>query len=161
MAQKRISDLDITNYPLSSDFLVVDNNIVTKRTAVINLSSTFATATQFNNLSTSSWNNTYTTVRSNSAAWAVNTGDTNVNTLVQSTSSNWNNTYTTVRSNSAAWGNIGTGVANTLSGLPINVVQDATSHPDDNSLDNYIIVNHNGTIKGILLDTNINTVYTL
>lgn len=45
----------------------------------------------------------YTTVQSNSAAWAVNTGNVDVNSIVIASSASWNDTYTTVQSNSSAW----------------------------------------------------------
>ena len=44
------------------------------------------------------WENTYTTVQANSAAWGIDTGS-DVSTL----SADWENTYTTVQANSAAW----------------------------------------------------------
>ena len=43
----------------------------------------------------------YTTVQSNSAAWAA---DSVTDTGVRSLTSNWQNTYTTVQSNSSTWG---------------------------------------------------------
>ena len=62
----------------------------------------------------SNWQNTYTTVQTNSANWATD-GYTSLNNLssnwqnaytnVQSNSSNWQNAYTNVQSNSSNWQN--------------------------------------------------------
>jgi hypothetical protein len=57
-----------------------------------------------------SWQNTYTTVRSNSASWAL---DSTTDTAVRALTANWQNTYTNVLANSASW-NAGTSLANYL-----------------------------------------------
>ena len=57
----------------------------------------------------SDYDSTFTTVRSNSANWVGGSGRDDVNTLVVSSSASWNNTETTVRSGSASWGSGGIG----------------------------------------------------
>ena len=44
-----------------------------------------------------------TFVQGNSATWELNTGNSYVNSVVQTTSGNWNGVYTTVQSSSADW----------------------------------------------------------
>ena len=46
---------------------------------------------------------TFNTVRVNSAQWALDTDNAEVNTVVQTTSANWNSNYTIVNTNSAGW----------------------------------------------------------
>jgi hypothetical protein len=48
-----------------------------------------------------------------------------------------------------------------LSGKFITIMQTISTVPEDPSLDNYILVNHNGVVKGIQLDPNINFVYSI
>lgn len=48
-----------------------------------------------------------------------------------------------------------------LSGKFITITQTISTAPEDPSLDNYILVNHNGIVKGIQLDPNINFVYSI
>ena len=88
------------------------------------------------------WNSTYTVVQSSSTLWGINTGNADVNNVVISSSANWNRT-------------------DFLSGSVIEIVQDVTAVEHDTSLEDYLIINHNGKIKGILLDPNINTIFSL
>ena len=53
--------------------------------------------------SSANWDNSYTTVLSNSASWGNGSDDTLVSTKVRASSANWDNTYNTVRTLSTGW----------------------------------------------------------
>jgi len=78
MASTKITQLEISTSLDGSEYLIVDNTEVTRRTTINSLTSiglfvptaTFNTlSTQYTSLSTDIWNNTYTTVQTNSATW--------------------------------------------------------------------------------------------
>jgi hypothetical protein len=69
MADTKISQLPVANTVAQSEYIIIDDGVVTRITPVINLSSLFTPNTIFNNLSTSNWNSTYTTVKANSGYW--------------------------------------------------------------------------------------------
>lgn len=112
MASRTISQLDITENVIGTEYLLIDDTERTTRATINTVTDALSTAIVQSIQSTtivavnSAWDSTYTTVHSNSANWNLS-GNPNIDTIVTSSSANWNNTYTTVRSNSANWvGNI-------------------------------------------------------
>jgi len=105
MAETKITQLVISPSIDGTEYLIVDNTEVTRRTTINSLSSVVQTwAIPSNTIvqsNSATWNNTSSTVQSNSATWSQ--GNSAVNTVVQSNSATWNNTSSTVQSNSATW----------------------------------------------------------
>lgn len=101
MADTKISQLPVANTVAQSEYILIDDGVVTRITPVINLSSLFTSNTNFNNLSTNSWNSTYTTVRTNSGSWIYS--EQPATTLVKANSGLWDSTYSVMFSNSAYW----------------------------------------------------------
>ena len=89
MASRTISQLDITDTVIGSEYLLIDDTERTTRTTINTVTDALSTAIVRSIQSTtivavnSAWDSTYTTVHANSA--------------------NWSNTYTTVHANSANW----------------------------------------------------------
>jgi len=109
MAETKITQLTISPYIDGTEYLIVDNTEVTRRTTINSLSSVVqAWAIPSNTVlqsNSATWNNTSSTVQAYSATWSQGTsaGNVAVNTVVQSNSATWNNTSSTVQAYSATW----------------------------------------------------------
>ena len=111
MAETKITQLVISPSIDGTEYLIVDNTEVTRRTTINSLSSVVQTWTIPSNTvvqsNSATWNSTTSTVQSNSATWtqgtSASTGNVAVNTVVQSNSATWNNTSSIVQLNSATW----------------------------------------------------------
>ena len=109
MAETKITQLVISPSIDGTEYLIVDNTEVTRRTTINSLSSVVQTwSIPCNTIlqsNSATWNNTSSTVQSNSATWSQ--GNSAVNTVVQSNSATWSQgnsaVNTVVQSNSATW----------------------------------------------------------
>ena len=91
MAETKITQLVISPSIDGTEYLIVDNTEVTRRTTINSLSSVVQTwpipCNTILQSNSATWNNTSSTVQSNSATWSqVNSA---VNTVVQSNSATW------------------------------------------------------------------------
>lgn len=111
MAETKIAQLVISPSIDGTEYLIVDNTEVTRRTTINSLSGVAQTwATPSNTIlqtNSAAWNDTSSIVQTNSAVWSYG------NTLVQSNSAKWNDTSTTVQTNSATWSQ-GNSAVNTI-----------------------------------------------
>jgi hypothetical protein len=91
MAETKITQLVISPSIDGTEYLIVDNTEVTRRTTINSLSSVVQTwAIPSNTIlqsNSATWNNTSSTVQSNSGTWSQ--GNSAVNTVVQSNSATW------------------------------------------------------------------------
>jgi hypothetical protein len=91
MAETKITQLVISPSIDGTEYLIVDNTEVTRRTTINSLSSVVQTwSIPCNTIlqsNSATWNNTSSTVQSNSATWSQ--GNSAVNTVVQSNSATW------------------------------------------------------------------------
>lgn len=108
MASRTISQLDITENVIGSEYLLIDDTERTTRTTINTVTDALSTAIVQSIQSTtivavnSAWDSTYTTVHANSANWSLSSNP-NVDTLVMSNSAVWDSTYTIIQANSASW----------------------------------------------------------
>ena len=82
--------------------LVTNTDFNNYRTDVATATATLLPTTIYRAAS-GNWQETYTTVQSNSATWGAGGGG-GIDTGVRALTSNWQGTYTTVQNNSASWG---------------------------------------------------------
>lgn len=91
MAETKITQLTISPYIDGTEYLIVDNTEVTRRTTINSLSSVVQTwAIPSNTIlqsNSATWNNTSSTVQTYSGTWSQ--GNSAVNTVVQSNSATW------------------------------------------------------------------------
>jgi hypothetical protein len=91
MAETKITQLTISPYIDGTEYLIVDNTEVTRRTTINSLSSVVQTwAIPSNTIlqsNSATWNNTSSTVQTYSGTWLQ--GNSAVNTVVQSNSATW------------------------------------------------------------------------
>jgi len=91
MAETKITQLVISPSIDGTEYLIVDNTEVTRRTTINSLSSVVQTwAIPSNTIlqsNSATWNNTSSTVQTYSATWSQ--GNSAVNTVVQSNSATW------------------------------------------------------------------------
>jgi hypothetical protein len=80
-------------------------------------------------------------IQTASGSWSENTGNSAINTLVQTSSSIWSSSL------------------HTLSGDIISIHQESSILNGDTSLDEYIVVNLNGKLRTIKVLNNLTSVY--
>ena len=112
MSDLKISQLDELFNPYSSDVIPIVHQGITKKTPIStivkHLSATLydqnllMAGTEYQTLS-SHWEYAYNSVVTNSAQWAADNGDVNVNTTVKSNSANWESTYNTFKTVSSTF----------------------------------------------------------
>jgi hypothetical protein len=99
----------LTGYVTLLSSLQIEGNVTTTSGSFVsgstNIENIFVSDLTFQPLATR-WNNTTTSVNSNSATWNASFVVPNLSTIVRSGSADWNNTYTAVSLNSASWNNV-------------------------------------------------------